>query len=121
MLNKKTKALMKVIYNKAIVKDGVCIVSPLDLLAEIPYKLTFTRDELAPSLKLLSTEGYFEVVETEKKGNLYYCITLHQAGYEFSRQIAAEKRAIKFKIILTIAGVIASFILTRIITAIAGG
>ena len=99
----------------------VCIVTPLELLKEIPYKVEFNRDDLTPALNSLASEGYFEIIETEKKGNPMYCITLAQAGYEFSRQLASEKRAIKFKIVLTICGVIASFILTRIITAIAGG
>ncbi len=118
MLSKKTKALMKAIYNRAIEKDGVCIVSPLNLLQDVSFKISFDREDLDPALKLLATEGYFEIIETEKKGITYYCITLLQPGYDFSRQIAVEKRAIKFKIILTVAGVIASFILTRIISAI---
>jgi outer membrane protein assembly factor BamA len=120
MLNKKTKALMKVVYNKAIVKDGNCLVSEMDLLSNIPYKTDFNREDLAPSMKSLSNEGYFEVIETEKNGDTYYCITLQQAGYDFSRQIAAEKRQIKMKIILTVAGVILAFFLKQILQAIAG-
>lgn len=121
MLNRKTKALLRAIYDRAIHKDGVCIVKPVDLLQDIPYKVRFDRQDFEPSMKALETEGYFEAVETEKKGELYYCITLLQGGYDFSRQIASEKRAIKFKIVLTVAGVIGSLILTRIISAIVGG
>lgn len=118
MLNKKTKALMKAVYNRAIKKDGTCLVSHIDLLQDIPYKMEFQFDDLVPSLKALANEGYFEMVETEKKGDKYYCITLLQAGYDFSRQIAAEKRAIRLKIILTVGGVIAAFILRQILQAI---
>ena len=59
MLNRKTKALMKVIYSKAIEKDGVCLVSQIDLLAGIPYKIEFKSEELDPAMKSLSNEGYF--------------------------------------------------------------
>lgn len=118
MLNKKTKALMRSVYNHAVEKDGVCLVSQIDLLEDMPSKLRFYRDDLEPSLRSLMLEGYFEIVESEKKGERYYCITLMQAGYDFSRIIAQEKRAIKFKIALTIGGVILSFILSRIISSI---
>lgn len=118
MLNKKTKALMKVVYNKAIIKEGVCLVSQLELLQNIPYKLEFHKEDLDPCLKALANEGYFEMIETEKNGDKYYCVTLLQAGYDFSRQIAAEKRAIKMKVILTVGGVIAAFILKQILEAI---
>lgn len=120
MLNRKTKALMLAVYNRAVVKDGVCIVRPIDLLQDIPYAKEFERDELEPAMRALESEGYFEMVETEKKGERYYCITLQQASVDFARQIASEKRAIKFKIILSIAGVIGTFILTRIVAAIFG-
>ena len=118
MLTKKTKALMEVVYNKAIIKDGVCLVSYLDLLKDIPYSMEFSQEDLEPSMKSLANEGYFEMIETEKHGDKYYCITLQQAGYDFSRQIAAEQRQIKMKIILTVSGVIASFILSRVLAAI---
>ena len=120
MLNRKTKALLRVIYDRAIRKDGVCIAKSVDLLSEIPYKIEFLREDFEPSMKALMMEGYFEAVETEKKGEMYYCITLLQGGYDFSRQIASEKRAIKFKVVLTVCGVIGSLILPRIISAIIG-
>ncbi len=118
MLNKKTKVLMKAVYENAITNNGVCLVSQLDLLEKISYTINFSRNDLEPSLKALMLEGYFEIIESEKKGEKYYCITLLQAGYDFSRQIAAEKRAIKFKIIMTVAGTIAAYILTQILAAI---
>ena len=60
------------------------------------------------------------MIETQKHGDKYYCITLKQAGYDFSRQISAEKRAIYMKVILTVSGVIVAFLLKRILEAIFG-
>lgn len=120
MLSKKQKLLMKVIYSHAIRKEGVCLIRTIDLLKEIPLSSDFRRDELESNLKALVTEDFFEMITTDKKGEEYYCFTLHQNGYAFSRQIAAEKRAIVFKLILTVCGAILSFTLVRILTAIAG-
>ena len=119
MLNKKTRAVMKVIYNKAIETEGTCLINDIDILEGIPYKMEFLRSELGPALKSLANEGFFEMIETNKDNETYYCITLQQAGYDFSRQIASEKRAFKMKIALTVMGVILSFILSRILSAIA--
>lgn len=118
MLNKKTKALMKVILDKAMPKDGVCLVNQIDLLKDIPYTIDFKRNDLEPSLKALMLEGYFEILDTDKKGEKYYCITMMPTGIELARRIANEKRAIKFKLVLTISGCLLSYILSQIILAI---
>lgn len=112
---------MRVVYQRAIQKDGVCIVRPLDLLQDIPYGTEFDRADLEPGMRALETDGYFEMVETEKKGELYYCITLQQASADFARQMASEKRAIKFKIILSVAGLLFTTIAGKIIQLIIGG
>ena len=68
MLNKKTKQLMKAVYYKAVEKDGTCLISQNDLLAAMPYTFQFKKSELAATLKSLVSEGYFELITTEKKG-----------------------------------------------------
>ena len=118
MLNKKTKQLMKAVYYKAVEKDGTCLISQNDLLSSMPYTIQFKKSELAPSLKALVSEGYFELITTEKKGEEYYCITLQKGGYDFAYQIAKEKRQVKMKIGLTVAGAILSFIIGTILKAI---
>lgn len=118
MLAKKEKALMKVIYNEAVKNEGKCLIRPTDILKSIPYKLDFTRQDLAANLRGLALDDYYELIETEKKGEEIYCFTLHQNGYAFIREIQSEKRMIKFKIILTIAGSIGAFLLGRLLSLI---
>lgn len=118
MLTKNEKAVMKVIYNCATKNEGKCLLRPIDILKSIDYSVRISDAEIDPILQALATDDNFEMVETEKKGELYYCFILHQNGYAFFRQIEAEKRAIRFKIVLTISGVIMSFILTRILAKI---
>ena len=118
MLNKKTKQLMKAIYYKAVEKDGTCLISQNDLLSSMPYNFQFKKSELAPSLKSLVSEGYFELITTEKKGEEYYCITLQKGGYDFAYQIAKEKRQFKMKIVFAALGAVISFIVGTILKAI---
>lgn len=115
MLNKKSKALMKSVYQKAIEKDGTCLISQNDLLGTLPYSMQFKKSDLNLCLKALVSEGYVELITTEKKGEDYYCITLQKPGYDFAYQMAKEKRQIKMKIGLTICGAIGSFIIGRIL------
>ena len=111
MLNRKTKQLMKAIYYKAVEKDGTCLISQNDLLSSMPYSFQFKKSDLAPALKALVSEGYFELITTEKKGEEYYCITLQKGGYDFAYQIAKEKRQVRMKIALTVSGAVLSFII----------
>ena len=115
MLNKKSKALMKSVYQKAVEKDGTCLISQNDLLGTLPYSMQFKKSDLGICLKALVSEGYVELITTEKKGEDYYCITLQKLGYDFAYQMAKEKRQIKLKIALTVCGAIGSFIIGRIL------
>ena len=90
MLNKKSKALMKQVYNKAVEKDGTCLISQNDLLATLPNTMQFRKNDLTVCLKALVSEGYVEMITTEKKGEDYYCITLQKLGYDFAYQLAKE-------------------------------
>ena len=118
MLNKKTKQLMKAIYFKAVEKDGTCLISQNDLLSAMPYNFQFKKSELAPALKSLVSEGYLELITTEKKGEEYYCITLQKGGYDFAYQLEKEKRQVRMKIILTVSGAILSFIIGTILKTV---
>jgi len=85
MLNKKEVALMKVIYKKTTNNNGMCLVRPVDIMEGIPYNLEFDKDELEPMLTGLAYDEYFELVETDKKGEYYFCITLLKKGFAFQR------------------------------------
>lgn len=109
MINRVQRAVMTAVYNKAADKNGTCLIRPIDLLQSIPYGVRFDREELPAYLRSLEIDDYFEVIETDKKGDKYYCFTLHQNGYAFIRQLKSEKRAVIFKIVLTVAGACLSF------------
>ena len=78
MINRTQKAIMSAIYKRAADKGGTCLIRPVELLSAIPYSVRFKRDDLPAYLKSLQTDDYFELIETDKKGDLHYCFTLHQ-------------------------------------------
>lgn len=111
MINRTQKAIMSAIYAKAADKNGTCLIRPVELLESIPYTVRFKRSDLPAYLRSLEMDDYFEMIETDKKGDKYYCFTLHQNGYSVITQIKNERRAIMFKIILTVCGALLSFII----------
>ena len=101
MLDKKEREVMRVIYEECIAsgEDRVTL-KPTQILAKMPLKLNFEPEELAPILKLLHLDGYFDYVEIEKKGTDMYFFELLQRGHAFKRELEQKKRKIKFKIYL---------------------
>ena len=109
MLNKKETVIMREIYKRTTNNNGKCLVRPVDLMASIPYTVELTLDELPPILQNLAYDEYFDLVETEKKGEYYFCITLLHKGFAFQRaeeqRIRNRKNSIMAKVGLTLLGV----------------
>ena len=101
-LSKKEKAVMRALFNEAKLRNGVCLATPIDILSEIPYSLDFKEEELAPILKVLEIDDYFDFVEVDKKGELVYCITLHKKRLNFQRWQELFRKSVYFKIGITI-------------------
>lgn len=120
MLSKKEKAVMKAIYVESVKKNGTCLMRPIDILKNMTYKIEFPSEELTKIIKDLELDDYYEVIDTEKKGEKLYCFTLHQKGYAFSREILNEKRLIYWKIGVSVAVALGVFFFKLILDAIAG-
>ena len=118
-LTKKEKAVMRALFNEAKLRDGVCLVTPIDILSEIPYKMDFRQEELQPILVNLQNDDYFDFVESDRKGELTYCITLHKKGLNFKRWQELFRKSIYFKICITIVFALFSFGVGKLIQYIA--
>ena len=119
MLNKKESALMRVIYKQTTKNKGMCLIRPVELMAGIPYDLEFRAEDLEPTIKALMYDDYIEIVESDKKGDFYYCITLQKKGFAFQRseeqRLRTRRSSIIFKILLALIGSAVTIVLTRII------
>lgn len=122
MLNKQETVIMREIYKRTTNNNGMCLVRPVDLMASITYDIEINKDDLSPILQGLAYDEYFELVETEKKGEYYFCITLLKKGFAFQRaeemRIRNRKSSILAKIGLTLLGVALARALTEIIKLI---
>ena len=119
MLNKKESALMRVIYKKTTKNKGMCLIRPVELMVGIPYDIEFRAEDLEPTIKALEYDEYIDIVESDKKGEFYYCITLSKKGFAFQRseeqRIRNRRSSIIFKIMLALIGSAVTIILTKVL------
>ena len=122
MLSKKETIIMREIYKRTTNNNGMCLVRPVDLMSSIPYNVEINLEDLSPILQGLAYDEYFELVETEKKGDYYFCITLLKKGFAFQRaeemRIRNRKNSILSKVLLTLLGVVLATALRYIIPLI---
>lgn len=108
VLTKKEKAVMRVIYKEADKQSGACLLTPIDIFTQLSLDLDFEEHELDVALRNLEIDDYFDVTQSDKKGELVYCINMHKKGLQFARVERAFKSNLRFKILLTIGTAIMS-------------
>ncbi|MCL2540237.1 MAG: hypothetical protein FWE53_02240 [Firmicutes bacterium] len=102
MLNKKEKLLMGFIYEKARSK-GSCLMSASDLIVAGLPDYVLTTDDIKRTLDSLELDDYIEVVLSDKKGEVIYCIILKAKGEAYDRNRLAAKKNLRNRIIITVA------------------
>ena len=100
---------MRVIYKQTTKNKGMCLIRPVDIMVGIPYSLDFKAEDLEPTIRALVYDEYIDLVESDKRGNFYYCITLLKKGFAFQRseeqRARARRSSILSKVLLTLLGV----------------
>ena len=122
VLGKKEKVLMDVVYEVASVSaGGQCLVSPIELLKKIPYKVDFRESDLEETMNKLMLDNYFAYEKARTiSGDLRYVITLKDNGISYLRDKEVSRRKIALRIVLTIAIAALSFSIKYILEAIFG-
>lgn len=69
---------MRIVYQEAERQNGSCLLSPIDILEKIPLDIPFEEDELDQTLRNLEIDEYFDVIRSDKKGELVYCINMQK-------------------------------------------
>jgi len=113
---------MRVIYKQTTKNKGMCLIRPVELMVGIPYALEFKAEDLEPTMRALVYDEYIDLVESDKKGDFYYCITLLKKGFAFQRseeqRLRARRSSIVSKVLLTLLGVVLAAAAKPIITLI---
>ena len=117
MLLKKEKMLMQYILDKCADKD-TCLLLPVDMIHSFEPKFKIKQIELQSLLDGLVQENYINVVNSDKNGELVYCITILAKGKSFVREQKNIKKSWTNAIIRTVILAIISFIIGIILKAI---
>lgn len=119
MLGKRENEIMTAVYELC---DGTesCLVSPAEILAVLPQKRKIGYERLDEVLNDLKSDGYFDLIASERKGERMYVINLKESGFSFKRERLQRRRDITFKIFLALIGATATFVFGLILRAIFG-
>ena len=117
MLTKKEKLVMDFVYSKCENQESV-LISPTDIATACMDKYDLTNVEIEQILNGLSLDNYIDVINSDKKGKLVYCISLKQKGISYKRDNEQRKKNAAMLITRTVLLAILSFIVGVILKAI---
>jgi hypothetical protein len=113
MLSKKQRVVLKIINDNS--ESGNSLLSvPLISAFSQNYK-RLSNEEVEKIIVSLSARGYIEVINTFKKDEPYYCITLTSKGLNYKAEFLEDVKDLRLKLTITALGAVVSFIIGRIL------
>ncbi|MBD5636448.1 MAG: hypothetical protein HDP28_01320 [Clostridia bacterium] len=100
-LSKRENAVMSAVFQLSEGKERF-LVAPYELLALLPPRQNFNEEKLYRTLRSLELDGYFELIESDRKGEPVFVVHMREAGRSFRRSDALRKRRIYYKIAVTL-------------------
>lgn len=117
MLNRCENDVMSAVYCLCDGTDG-CLISPLDIMSILPAGRKYSVQRLDDALISLQTDGYLDVIPSERKGEKMYVIALKESGLAYKRNQRQKRLDIINKIALAFVGAVATFVFGLILKAI---
>lgn len=77
-----------------------------------------SQTQMAEIVSDLHKDGYFDIIYSERRGETIYCISLTEKGKAFQRNSKTMKRNVLFKVCLSFALAVFSFLVGLILRAI---
>lgn len=75
MLNRQENEVMRAVYEMCDGKES-CLVSSLELVSILPDR-KYTPEKVEAILRSLELDDYFDLIESDRKGERMFVITLH--------------------------------------------
>ena len=116
MLTRMENKVMSVLYKECSKKQSI-LISPIDLLKIIGTS-NLSISKLDKIIKDLSTDGYFDLIYSDRRGEMVYCISLLEKGKGYLRNESVAKRNLVARFMLTIGFAILSFLVGIILRKI---
>ncbi len=117
MLSKKEKIIMYYILKESSGKS-TCLLAPLDLQHCLEPKYNANNVEIQSILDGLAQENYINLVNSDKNGELIYCITILDKGKAFNREQKNIKKSWSAAIFKTVVLAIISFLVGLLLKAL---
>ncbi len=117
MLTKREGEVMRAVA-ELCKSDGRCLVLPSEILRLMPKRENWTDEGLDSTLTSLASDGYFDLLSSERKGEKMYVITLTSKGASIEREHKKERRALLFKFAWTVVSAIIAFLVGVILKEI---
>lgn len=118
-LNRRESEVMNAVYELSGGKERF-LVSPCELTAVLPARGKYSEETLERTLNSLALDGYFEFVESDRKGEKTYVIHMREAGMSYRRQDYQRKRGLVFRIVVAALGAVVTFLVGLLLRAIFG-
>ncbi len=116
-LNRRENEVMNAVYELSGGKERFLLL-PSELAAVLPAKEKFDEAALERLLRSLSLDGYFDVIESERKGERVFVIQMREAGLSYRRQDYQRKRSILFRFTIAALGAVVTFLVGLVLRAI---
>lgn len=108
-LNRRENEVMNAVFTLSAGKERF-LVSPYELSAVLPARGRYDEASLERTLNSLALDGYFDFVETDRKGEKTYVIHMRDAGRSYRRQDYQRKRSICFRWTVAALGAVITFL-----------
>ena len=95
-LNKREDAVMNAVFTLSAGRERL-IAAPYDILSLLPPKMKFDEEKLERVLRDLGLDGYFELIESDRKGERVYVLHLTARGMNYRREDSQPKRRVWFR------------------------
>ena len=116
MLSKKEKKVMSAIYQLASNKEAL-LITPTDVRSIVGVEVV-KKQEVESIVNDLKGDGYFDLIYSDRHGETVYCISLTAKGRGFLRESKLVKRNLLFRLFVTVALAVVSFIVGLILRAV---
>jgi hypothetical protein len=117
MLNKKEKKVMDFLFLKCKNKDS-CLISPEEIDNYLMTNYEVTTQGVDQIINGLVLDNYIDVVHSDNKGKLIYCISLKTKGQAYERDKISSKKRLFLVIFRTVILACVSFIVGLILKAL---
>ncbi len=118
-LNRRENEVMNAVYDLSGGKERF-LLSPYELTAVLPAKRKYDEESLERALRSLSLDGYFDFIQSDRKGEKTYVIQMREAGLCYRRRDYQRKRGLVFRILVAALGAVVTFLVGILLRAIFG-